>query len=200
MESHPHLLKHFSGEECVGERLLIVMELADGSLLDRWRQYRNSGAVFPLIELVTYLQEAAEGLDYIHGNDLIHGGINPGDILLLNGHVKIADPGNLNCNSPDDRHRPFGNLSKVACLAPEIGRGVESPQSDQYALAATYAWLRLGYPLEGPATRVEELSRGGLSEAERAPVLKALSSEPDDRYPTCVEFAAAVRRAILDNP
>jgi serine/threonine protein kinase len=69
------------------------MELADGSLLDRWRQCRASGAAFPVGELVLYVRQAAQALDYIHGHGLVHGGINPGDILLLDGQVKIADPG-----------------------------------------------------------------------------------------------------------
>src|SRR4051794_6662450 len=44
--NHPHIIKLFSGEGTVEGRLLLVMELADGSLLDRWRECRASGTVF----------------------------------------------------------------------------------------------------------------------------------------------------------
>src|SRR6516162_6246251 len=58
-ENHPHILRLFSGEGFPGGGVLFVMELADGSLLDRLKQCRASGAAFPLGELVLYLRQAA---------------------------------------------------------------------------------------------------------------------------------------------
>lgn len=193
-EKHPHILQLLSGEGCIGGRLLLVMELADGSLLDRWRQCRASGAGFPLGELLLYLRQAADALDYIHGQDLVHGGINPGDILLLNGQVKVADPG-----PPISSDQPFSriqvaNLSKAICMAPERKRGNNHLQSDQYSLAATYVWLRSGRPVLGFDTQSEGIrSLSCLSEREREVLVKALSAEPDARYPTCVEFVEALQ-------
>jgi len=198
-ENHPHILKLLSGEGYAGGRLLLVMELADGSLLDRWKQCRDSGAVFPLGELALYVRQAAEALDYIHGQDLVHGGINPGDILLLNGQVKIADPG-----PPISSDQPFAriqatNLSKAICMAPERKRGNNHFQSDQYALAATYAWLRVGRPTLGLDAQPEEIrSISCLSQPEQEVLVKALSPGPDHRYPSCIEFADALQRAVTE--
>jgi eukaryotic-like serine/threonine-protein kinase len=197
--NHPHILKLFTAEGYPQGRLLLVMELADGSLLDRWRQCRASGAVFPLGELVLYVRQAAEALDYIHGQGLVHGGINPGDILLLNGQVKLADPGPHVSSDQLFARIQATNLSKAICMAPERKRGNNHFQSDQYALAATYGWLRVGRPVLGLDSQPEEIrSISCLSQTEQEVLVKALSPGPDHRYPSCIEFADALQRAVIE--
>jgi eukaryotic-like serine/threonine-protein kinase len=199
-EEHPHILRLFCIEGFVGGRLLLLMELADGSLLDRWRQGQSSGAAFPLAELVRYMRQATEALDYIHGQSLAHGGINPADILLVNGQVKIADPGPPILSDQAFARIQTTNLSKAICMAPERKRGKGHFQSDQYALAATYAWLRVGRPVLGLDSPPPEaiFSVTGLPQAEQEVLVKALSTEPNGRFPTCIEFADALQRAITD--
>jgi serine/threonine protein kinase len=194
-ERHRYILKLFSGEGCFDGRLLLVMELAEGSLLDRSRQYRASGAPFPVRELVLYVRQAAEALDYVHERDLVHGGINPGDILLLNGQARIADP------TPVDQafaRIQAANLSKALCMAPERRRGDKHFQSDQYALAATYAWLRIGEPALGLETHVQDMRTiSHLLRPEQNVLERALCPEPDNRYRSCLEFAEALNRAVI---
>ncbi len=195
---HSHIIQLFSGEGFAEGRLVLVMELADGSLMDRWKEFSAAGRVFPPRELVVYVRQAADALDYIHGHQLIHGGINPGDILLVNGQVRIADPGPP--VSPDD---PFvriqiANLSKAICMAPERKLGTNYVHSDQYALAATYAWLRVGRPLLGLDTRPTDIrSVNCLSRPEQDVLVRALSSIPQERYPSCIEFADALQSAVV---
>src|SRR5262249_20866643 len=80
---HPYLLQtqaYFPFEE----RLLIVMELADGSLRDRHRQCLKEGQTsVPVQELVRYFLESAEALDYLHGARVLHRDIKPENILVL---------------------------------------------------------------------------------------------------------------------
>jgi serine/threonine-protein kinase len=194
-ENHPHILKLFAGEgSSIGGRLLLVMELANQSLLDRCRECRASGGAFPPAELNSYIRQAAEALDYIHGRELVHGGINPGDVLLLSNQVKIADPGPP--VSPDWQFAriQLANLSKALCMAPERKRGDKHIQSDQYALAATYAWLRAGRPVLGLDSQAEEIRTvSSLSQLEQEVLIKALSPDPDHRYPSCTDFANALR-------
>jgi serine/threonine-protein kinase len=89
------------------------------------------------------------------------------------------------------------NLSKALCMAPERKRGHHHFQSDQYALAATYAWLRAGRPALGLDAEPEEIRTvGGLSRPEQEVLAKALSPGPDHRYPSCIDFADALQRAV----
>lgn len=192
---HPHILQLLSGESFHGGRLLLLMELADGSLLDHWRQCRASEEAIPLGALVRYLRQAAVALDYIHGNGLVHGGINPGDILLHNGHAKIADPGPSIDSDHSLKRIQLTNLSKAICMAPERKHGTNSVQSDQYALAATYAWLRAGQPIVGLENQPDSVrSIGCFTSREQQALLKALSPVPEHRYPTCVEFTDALQQ------
>jgi len=193
--SHPHLLKHFFAEEFFG-RLIIAMDLADGNLLDRWTEHRRSESVLASAELTMHMRQAAEALDYIHERGLVHGGVNPEDILLLNGKVQIADPGPSALSVQPLTEIPTGNLSKTICMAPERRRGIEHFQSDQYALAASYVWLRSGQPLFGLETQFESIrSISCVSERECQVLVRALSAQPDARYPTCIEFVDALQTA-----
>src|SRR5262249_43528630 len=79
----------------IEDKLLVGMELAEESLLDRLNQYRSRAKPFPISELMLYLRQVAEGLDHLHRRSLTHGGVNPTDILLSSGQAKIGDFGPL---------------------------------------------------------------------------------------------------------
>src|SRR5262249_14133666 len=91
---HPFLLS-LERFEVVGGRLLIVTELADASLLDRFNECVAAGLRgVPREELLGYVRDAAEALDYLseeHG--LQHLDIKPHNLLLVSGHIKVADFG-----------------------------------------------------------------------------------------------------------
>jgi len=191
-QRHPHLLKLYHGEGFY-ERLLLLMELADGTILDRWKQFSRSQTVFPLAELLRQMRQAAQALDHLHERGFIHGGINPEDILLVNGEVKVADPGPPLSLIRHDARISTANLSKAICMAPERQQGRDHIQSDQYSLAATYVWLRAGEPGFGLDTQPEAIrSIKCFSETECRVLMKAFSEEPDARYPTCTQFVEAL--------
>ena len=76
------------------EQLVIAMELASGSLRDRLNECKAAGTVgVPALELLQYFREAAEALDYLHLNHVLHCDIKPENILLFGGHAKLADFG-----------------------------------------------------------------------------------------------------------
>ena len=127
---HPNLLVAF-GAWVVDDLLVLVMELADGTLLDRFASARAGDLPgIPRAELLGYLADAATGLDYLNdyrheyrGRASIgiqHGDIKPQNLLLVGGGVKIADLGLARPlgASVEDRMRSWS----FAYAAPEFFR------------------------------------------------------------------------------
>lgn len=199
---HPFLLQthDFFPER---ERLYIVMELADGSLRDRLKECHKAGlGGIPRAELVTYMLEAAEALDYLHEENLQHRDIKPENILLLKRHAKVADFGLAKVQQGKHMQTATGSGTPLY-MAPEIWKGHVHPNSDQYSLALTYAELRLARrPFAGSdlmqvmfAHLEKQPDLTGMDEAEQQVVLRALSKDPDQRYPSCLAFAQALAQA-----
>jgi serine/threonine protein kinase len=199
---HPFLLS-LDRLELVDNELVIVMELADGSLDELRAAHQDRGfRGIPRGELLALLAEAAEALDFISlTHHLQHLDIKPQNLLLVSRHIKIADFGlvqSLNEASPDV---PQALRATPVYAAPETLEGRVSPQSDQYSLAIVYAELLTGVrPFDGKnawqlmmqhASAEPELS--SLPAADRATVRRALSKQPTERFATCLEFIQTLR-------
>ena len=91
---HPYLLS-LERYDIVEGRLLIVMELADRNLWDRFRECRGQNQQgIPRDELLRYIEETAEALDLMNrDHQLQHLDIKPQNIFLVGKHVKVADFG-----------------------------------------------------------------------------------------------------------
>jgi formylglycine-generating enzyme required for sulfatase activity len=185
------------------DRLVIVLELADGSLKGRLEECRNAGRDgIPPDELLAYTRETAEALDYLHSHKLHHRDIKPDNLLLLGNHVKVADLGLARLL---DKHllETASNAGTPLYTAPEVWKGQLSLHSDQYSLAVTYAYLRLGRPPYHCANAAQamfahlmgEPDLSPLDDAEKQALLRGLAKEPLKRYETCADFVEALTRA-----
>jgi hypothetical protein len=197
---HPCLVQTLLCWEAA-DYLMVITELAEGSLRDRLGECRRAGLRgLPVEELLRYVGEAAEGLDYLHAEGVQHRDVKPENILLLRGHAKVADLG-LDLIERPGLAQAAGS---TAYMAPEIWRGKRWPASDQYALAVTYAELRLDRRPFGGQNLVEIMSSilggkpdlGPLSGPERAVLLRALTADPARRYPNCRAFVSALAAAL----
>jgi serine/threonine protein kinase len=201
---HPFLLQahQYQAER---DHLVIVMELADGSLSDRFKECKAKGLPgIPAEELVTYFTQAAEALDFLHTQHLAHRDIKPQNLLRLRGYAKLADFGlaRQQDRSVDDASMLCGTPHY---MAPEVWRGQISMHSDQYSLAATYVEMRLGRRVFSGKTPFEiaenhiksEPQLDPLPAAEQAVLKRALAKDPSQRFPTCVAFAKALQEAVL---
>jgi formylglycine-generating enzyme required for sulfatase activity len=190
--------------DMIDNRLVIAMELADGSLRGRLKACTQSGQRgVPIPELLGYMREACEALDYAHAEGVLHRDIKPDNVLLLKGHVKVGDFG-LACMLEDAASFTATTCGSAPYMAPEVWLRRASEQTDQYSLAASYVHLRLNrLPFNG-SNMVEMALKhqqdppdlDGLPEAEQHAIRRALAKEPAQRYPRCADFYLALEAAM----
>lgn len=198
---HPFLLS-LERIEIVEGRLVVVSELADGSLRDRFVECIEQGLPgIPRAELLGYLSDASDALDYIGDrHDLAHLDIKPENLLLVAGHVKVADFGLVKSLNNQTQASLVGGMTPTYA-APEVFRGTPSRQSDQYSLAILYQEMLTG-SVPFPGVNAAELTLQHmkddpdlvrLPESDRFAAARALSKEPKNRFDSCGALVKAIR-------
>ena len=200
--NHPFLLT-LERFEVVNGQLVIITELADGSLEDVYRQHVDRGSCgIPRKSLLVYMNDAADGLDYLNSQfRLQHLDVKPANLLMVGGHVKIADFGLVKDLREVD-NSVVGGLTPIYA-APEVFDGRPSANSDQYSLAIMYQELLTGVrPFAGRtiaqlATQHVHSSPNldPLPPMDRPVVARALEKNPERRFASCMEFVEALREA-----
>ncbi len=197
---HPYILSLERFDKIDGQ-LIIVMELADKNLWDRFRECRAQQLVgIPREELLGYLDEAAEALDLMNDHyNIQHLDVKPQNLFLVYNHVKVADFG-LAKMFEGARGTITGGVTPVYA-GPETFEGYVSRFTDQYSLAICYQELLTGRrPFEGANTKqllMQHLNAvpdvSPLPPGERPIIARALSKKPDDRWPSNSEMVRALR-------
>jgi eukaryotic-like serine/threonine-protein kinase len=196
---HPFLLS-LERVELIDGELIMVMELADQQLGDRFAECRAAGLPgIPREELLGYLKEAAEALDIISAKyGLQHLDVKPANLFLTAGHVQVGDYGlvsRLDANKGTDNR---GLTPRYA--APEVLRGQIHTRSDQYSLALVYYELLTGaFPFSARNVQLMMMQHlgaapdlGALPEVDRGSVGLALSKDPESRFASCGAFVRAL--------
>ncbi len=198
---HPFLLT-LERFEIVDEQLVIITELADGSLEDVFVRHRENGSCgIPRDVLLSHLHDTADGLDYLHQSfHLQHLDIKPGNLLIIGGHVKVADFGLLK-DLRDIDCSVVGGLTPIYA-PPEVFDGRPSLHSDQYSLAVMFQELLTGTrPFSGRtiaqlATQHVHSAPNleSLPPSDRPVVARALEKNPNRRFLSCSAFVDALRK------
>jgi len=195
---HPFLLS-LERIEVVDGRLAIVTELAASSLKERFDECRKSGLeAIPRDELLRYLNDGADALDYLYEEHALqHLDVKPENLLLLGNRIKVADFG-LVRSLRDTDGAPLGGLTPLYA-ASEVFRGAPSRTSDQYSLAIVYQHLLTGEPPFTGRTPAQLAAQhhhckpvlDPLPKPDQAVIARALSKNPNRRFPAC--------RVLVDN-
>jgi len=204
---HPHILAvHDSGE--THGQLWYTMPYVEGeSLRDRLRREVQ----LPVEEAVRLTHEVADALDYAHRHGLVHRDVKPENILLSDGHARVADFGvarALDAAGGSQLTETGMSVGTPAYMSPEqASAGQMDGRSDIYALGCVlYEMLAGEPPFTGPtpqailAKRVLEpvphvrTLREGVPEPLEQAISRALARAPADRFATAAEFARALAR------
>jgi eukaryotic-like serine/threonine-protein kinase len=198
---HPFLL-NIERIEVVDSRLVVVTELADCSLADRFEEYRSKKKHgIPRDELLGYLKDAADALDFMaeqHG--LQHLDIKPDNLLLQGDHAKVGDFGlakDLNITNVS-----VVNGFTPLFAAPELFEGRPGRSSDQYSLAIVYQMMLTGQPPFNGRTAAQLTAQHlrsqpdlfHLQPIDRPVVARALSKNQNSRYENCRHFVEELQR------
>jgi len=211
---HPHIVQIYDVDiqaikdedgEIIEIPYLIMEYAAEGTLRDLYPHEK----IVPLAEIVFYVNQIAEALQYAHDQSppIVHRDVKPENMLLRSrDHVLLSDFGIAATGQTGPLAMPTKIVAGTATyIAPERFSHHLRRASDQYSLAiVVYEWL-CGYcPFDGTS---EEICYKQISaqppplyprvtlEIENA-VMRALAKNPDDRYPTVQEFARALEKAI----
>jgi eukaryotic-like serine/threonine-protein kinase len=126
------------------ESQYLVMKLVAGPDLNRILLDRGDPGL-PLSEVLEYASQAAEALEYVHAQNVVHRDVKPHNLIRGDAGVVLVDFGIAREQAVDD-----GGTRAVGTplyMAPEVLVGEEvSPRSDVYSLAATVWALLAGKP------------------------------------------------------
>jgi serine/threonine protein kinase len=197
------------------ERLVLLSDPYDGTLKDRFEACSAAGQPgIPRESLLNLLRSAAEALDGVYQrHGLQHLGLNPRALLIDKDLIRIADFGLIPLV-----WLPTGESAATLnprYSAPELFDRKPSRSADQYSLALIYAEMLTGVhprpsrpggsgiirrPTPGttksnPGIRRPRLDLDMLPSHDREVVARALSPDPEERYPSCLAFLAALEQA-----
>ena len=186
--NHPNIVRILDVFE-ENDTAYYVMEYIEGESLGD--MVKRRGAI-PEAEALGYVKDAASALEYIHGKNINHLDIKPGNLVLRkeDGKVLVIDFG---VAKQYDLATSQGTTTTPVCISPGYSpmeqyskNGVQtfSPQSDVYALAATLFKLLTGNtPPEATNIQDEGLPVAELQEKQISrPVISAIAMAMKGRY------------------
>ncbi|HLG76865.1 MAG TPA: serine/threonine-protein kinase [Ktedonobacteraceae bacterium] len=201
---HPHIVNVLDFDMHEGTPFLVMDYYPDGSLHER----HPSGTRVPLPTVLSYVQQVAKALHYIHNHQLVHGNVKAANMLIgWRGELLLSDF--RLATFFHSRTATMGQdfVETTTYMAPEQIALYARPESDQYSLAVvTYEWLTGKLPFDGTQQQIalqhlvtppESMLRvlPDLAPEVDQVILKALQKNPQERFPTILAFATALEEA-----
>ena len=191
-----------------------VMEYIDGDdLTDYMLIGHTNGESIPYEKVISILRATASGLDYAHSKGVIHRDVKPSNIMLgKDDRVVLMDFG----LALDIQKGTIGDsFGTPHYIAPEQARDASTAtaQSDQYALGViAYEMLAGQVPFDNPSAmnvalmhmtddppKPSTLNPNLTPDVENV-LLKVLSKQPNQRFPSCQAFVETLEHAIAGRP
>lgn len=214
---HPHIVEAYAFRQ-VEDVLFLVMEYVGGGTLAE-RLQREGPLPWPAV--AGLLSQALQGVGFAHAQGTLHHDLRPHNLLLNEeGLVKISDFGLAKLQWTGSASlavtRSAVSTSMMQYISPEQLGGMSQVdhRSDLYALGM------VGYELLAGATPFDHLDsdfavlkaieahdipplaehRPDVPPALSAVLMKALATDPADRYDSAEAMAAALEAALVGAP
>ena len=199
--SHPNIVALFDVGTSSEGAPYFVMEYVEGKTLE---SFFDAGPL-PIARAAVWAGDLATALGQAHRASVIHGDVKPANILVtLDQQVKLGDFGIARLST---QVSGSGNLMGTpAYLSPEqILGNVQDSRSDLFSLGIVLYQMTTGQrPFDGDSVEAvcaQIISTAPLPPSQHNPsltaafdqvVMRCLSKNPDDRFPTAEALAAAI--------
>jgi serine/threonine-protein kinase len=210
---HPNIVRTLDYGQSDTDRYYLAIEWAGGEILDK---YAEKSGPLPSKEVAAIMSQICGAVQAAHDVGIVHRDLKPENIMYdpAARHIKLLDFGIAADTeaTPDQRLTRAGFfVGTLMYVAPEALSGeLVGPAADQYSLATIAYFLLTGtLPYTGKSPR--ELFSQLLTQppvalnqakpplafpvAVEAVVMKALSKQPGDRYPSVKDFSDAFAAA-----
>jgi serine/threonine protein kinase len=195
---HPNLLNLFDIRQDDNGDTWVVMEFVAGLSLQDAIDAQPNG--MPLDEALAWIHGIAAATAYLHDHGIVHRDLKPANIFSDDGVVKVGDYGLSKFISCSRRSGHTESIGTVHYMAPEVANGRYGKEIDVYALGIIlYEMLTGNVPFDGESVGEVLMKHltgqpdvSVLPEPYREIVSKAMEKDPEKRYPSAVEFLAAL--------
>ena len=201
---HPDIVKTYSPSR-PRHYLYLIQEHLQGQSLRTWRKHNPDA---PVETIIAFAKPAIKALRALHRRETLHQDVKPDNFFMTtDGHIKLIDFGSASVGSLNENLSLRPGAAEYA--APEYALGIaRDGRADQFSLAVTLYELLTGhYPygehyLEAKTPHQFRKLRYTSACAHNphvplwidAALARALSLNPEQRYPELSEFLVDLER------
>jgi formylglycine-generating enzyme required for sulfatase activity len=206
--NHPNIVQVYDFGVQDGYHYLVMNYVKDSRTLG---SLMAEGAAID--QMLDYVVQVADALDYAHQHNILHRDVKPGNILIDERGALLSDFGLVRIGeSASDLTVSGVGMGTPAYMSPEQAMGEEiDHRTDIYSLGVIVFQILTGkVPHEGttpqailvkrsiePAPSLHEFDPD-LPESFEQIVQRALARDPAERYQSAADFAEAIKRAQRD--
>lgn len=186
--------------------IYIIMEYVDGCTLEAY--VKQAGRSLSFSEVMALLSPIAKALCCLHSRNVIHRDVKPSNIMIRSGSNEsvLLDFGAARVQDGSTLSHSAAVVSQgYTPIEQYTSQGLDS-RIDEYAFCATLYFALTGEPPKESLLRLVEKDglppivsfNSSISSAAQAVIMKGLSVEANDRYPTFEAMWTAL--TALSNP